>query len=136
MKLRLRHLTIFVGTVLAVLAYEFFWRGAPPSLRITNPVVDLDTVQVGDVFFQSFEFENIGGREITVSGGTTPCPGVFEERKPIVIAPRVKQQIKIGLLIRESAISDIPHSYRYTVETNDPAARRMELRLVAHCQRR
>ncbi len=136
MKLQHRLLTVFVGTVLAAFASEFVRRGSLPSLRITNPVVDLGIVHVGDVIYQSFEFENIGDREITVSGGTTPCPGVFEQRKPIVIAPGAKQPIKVGLLIRESAMNDIPHSYRYTFETDDPAARQLELRLVAQCQRR
>ncbi len=127
--------SLFVGTVLVAFVSEYARRGSLPSLRITNPVFDLGIVQVGDVLYQSFEFENIGEREITVSGGTTPCPGVFEQQKPIVIAPRAKQPIKVGLLIRESAMSDIPLSYRYTVETDDPAVPQMELRLVAHCQR-
>ena len=136
MKLQLRLLTIFAGTALAVFAYKFAWRETSPSLQLTNPMVDLGIVQVGDVFYRSFEFENVGDRKITVSGGTTPCPGVFEQWKPIVIAPGMKQQIKVGLLIRESAMSDVPHSYRYTVETDDPEARQMEFRLVAHCQKR
>ena len=105
-----------------------------PSLRITNPVIDLGIVHVDEIHYRSFEIENIGNRDITLCGDTTPCPGVFEQREPIVITKGATERIKVGLLVRDKAMDDMPHTYRYTIATDDPATPKMELRLVAHCK--
>ena len=134
MKIQYRLLNLLLFTILVACMSEYVRRSLLPSLRIANPVIDLGVVHVDEIHYRTFEIENVGDRDITVCGYSTPCPGVFEHHKPIVIAQGAKEQLTVGLLIRDKAIAQLPHVYRYTIKTDDPAAPKMELALVAHCK--
>ena len=134
MRIQFSLFTVFVITILAASLSEYVRRTILPSLRIANSVIDIGVVHVGEIHYQAFEIENLGDRDMTVVGHSTPCPGVFEQREPIVIAKGSKEQIKIGLLIRDKALADKPQAYRFTIKTDDPAAPKLEFQLIAHCK--
>ena len=132
MKFQFRLFTVLLFAILAACTSEYIRRSLLPSLRIASPVIDLGIVHVDEVHYRTFEIENLGNRDITLCGDSTPCPGVFDQQKPIVIAKRARAKFTVGLLIRDKAMADMPHIYRYTIKTDDHAAPKMELQLVAH----
>lgn len=134
MKIQPRIVTLLLFATFAFCAYEYLRRPPLPSLRMANPVINLGIVHVGEIHYRSFEIDNNGIRDITITGDTTPCPGVFEQRDPIVIAKGARGRVTVGLIVRDKAMDDIPHTYRYTVKTNDPATPKMELQLIARCK--
>ena len=132
MKIQYRLVTVLLLMVLAACVTEYVRRSRLPSLRIANPVIDLGIVHVDEIHYVDFEIENRGDRDLSVSGHSTPCPGVFEHNGPIVISKGTSERITVGLLIRDKAMDDMPQTYRYTIKTDDHAAPKMELNLVAH----
>ena len=131
MRIQFRLINPLVIVILAACVSEYVRRAFVPSLRINQPAIDLGVVHVDEIHYRTFEIENTGSRDFTVWAYSTPCPGVFERHKPLVVAKGAKEQIKVGVLIRETAISDVPLLYRYTLKTDDPAAPKMEMQLLA-----
>ncbi len=41
-------------------------------IRVTQPVLDLGAVNVGEVHYRNFEFENSGSRDVVVDAATSP----------------------------------------------------------------
>ena len=134
MKFQFRLFTVLLFTILAACTSEYVRRSLLPSLRIASPVIDLGIVHVDEVHYRTFEIENLGKRDITICGDSTPCPGVFDQQRPIVVAKGAREKFTVGLLIRDKAMADMPHIYRYVIKTDDHAAPKMELQLVAHCK--
>lgn len=132
MKIQYRLFMVLLSTVLAACVTEYVRRSSLPSLRIQNPVIDLGVVHVDEIHYCDFEIENRGNRDYTVFGDSTPCPGIFKHNGPFVIAKGTSETITVGLLIRDKAMYDLPETYRYTIKTDDHAASKMELNLVAH----
>ena len=134
MRPKMSLLSIMLLVMFAAGVSEHARRRFTPIIRVTQPVMDLGVVNVDEVHYRNFEFENLGSRDVVIAAATTPNPGSIEMQKPITIMPGMKSTVKVGLLIRKTAISDAPHTYHYSVSTDDPAASKISLELVAHCK--